>query len=321
MNLNSVIFRMERRIRASREYDEWVIRHKAPFCIRCTSAENLECHHIIDLYHMMLGLWKLYGDEKQAIEHGIAMHEDDLCEAVTLCHECHGKLHPGRQRSPKGDTRVEEWSVIPRGFQPGLAHSTRDSRKDALNLVALQTVFGIGWYILNGHMDCRMIDLNRRRLAQLLGKQPGTSFNLSLDRALPKLVRAGVLLGHHRKDNSVELHISPKWLADLQDNPWFVSLEDIRTGKMCVLVLRWFLGFQCRKRQYRIGLTKLRGHLGIRTAHMPMAAKAVKSACKDVSWAKIEIEHGVCTFTLKKRGATPIFSLRNLMDDSVEYGC
>jgi hypothetical protein len=310
---------LEARIRASKPYDDWVIRHKAAFCLRCSSRDMLECHHVIELYHVVLGLWKLYGDEDMVFQHTLAMHSEDMCESATLCDECHKKLHPARQAQPAGDTRTEEWSAVPRNITFRLAHSTRDSRPDALGLIAVQTLFAIGWYILNGKMDSRMLELNRRKLAKVIGKTPSTSFNKSLDRTLKSLESVGILLASHRAGNDIELHLSPDYLKTLTDNPWFVPMSDVRTSRMCILALKWFLGQQSRRKCYKIGMDKLCRHLGITTTHMPMAAKAVKEACEKIKWADLEIESGMCTFSLKRRGSVPIFSLRQVLADSVDY--
>jgi len=51
-----------------------------------------------------------------------------------------------------------------------------------------------------------------------------------------------------------------------------------------------------------------------------MAAKAIRESCELIKWADVEIESGMCSFELKKRGAVPIFSLRQILADSVDYG-
>jgi len=310
---------LEARIRASKPYDDWVLRHKAAFCLRCNSRDHLECHHTVELYHIVLGLWKLYGDEDHVYQHVLSMHSEDMCESATLCEECHKKIHPGRQPQPAGNTRTEEWSAIPRNITFRLAHSTRDTRPNALGLIAVQTLFAIGWYILNGKMDSRILELNRRKLAKVIGKTPSTSFNKSLTRALEALESNGILLASHSAGNDIELHIAPDYLESLTNNPWFVPLSDVRTSRMCVLALKWFLGMQSRRKHYKIGLDKLCGHLGITTTHQPMAAKAIREACELIQWADVEIESGMCSFALKKRGSVPIFSLRQVLVDSIDY--
>jgi hypothetical protein len=311
---------LEARIRASKPYADWVSRNKAAFCLRCGCRDNLECHHIVELYSVIRGLWKLYGNESDVYDHAIAMHENDSCEAATLCDECHNEFHPGRQPKPAGNARIEEWSAIPRNLKVKLAHSTRDTRSDALGLVAAQTLFGIGWHIMNGHLDTKILELNRRSFAKLIGKKACTSFNKSFAAGLKSLEKADILLGSHISGNNVELHLAPSFLKALSENPWFVPLVDVRTSRMCVLALKWFLGQQSKRKLYKIGLRKLCGHLGITTSHLPMASKAIKSACELITWTSVEIESGMCTFKIVKRRATPIHSLRQILTDSVNYG-
>ena len=320
MARNNTTRELEARVRSSRAYGDWVTRHKSSFCLSCGSSDNLECHHVVELYHVVLGLWKLYGNKEDVFEHAVIMHERDICEAVTLCRDCHKQTHTGRQPKRKADVRSEEWSAVPRSRKFVLAHSTRDRRPGALGLVGAQTLFGLGWYVLNGQMDSRIVEFDRKQLARLLGKSPCSSFYRSLDRALGSLEEAGVLLASHQDGSDVEAHMSPDYLDDMAENPWFVPLADIRTHRVCVLALKWFLGTQSKRRTYKIGLSKLCGHLGVRTRHLPMAAKAVRSACDDIPWAGVEIEKGMCSFELKKKGAVPIFSLRESLSDSVEYG-
>jgi hypothetical protein len=309
---------LERKLRASKVYQDWVERNRAAWCFRCNSDQKLECHHIISLYHTLLGIWNLYGDPTETLEHATAMHSDDRVECVTLCHKCHGKRHPGRIAvSSTTELRVHEWAAIPRVFWFDLAHSTKNQNKDALGLVGLQTLFGLGWYVISGRIDGNMVEFNRRRFAELLGKKPGTSFNKSLDKALRTLARLDVLAGKHRAGNHVEVHLSPAYMERLKVNPWFFPLEDIQTDSMCVLMLRWFLSHQCRRKFYRISLDKLRDNLGIQTDRPSMVLKTLQSACEHIPWTDLTYDKGTCHFELRRKSATPVFTLRQILADGL----
>jgi hypothetical protein len=287
--------------------------------MRCEATEHLECHHVIELYHIVLGLWKLYGDAEQVFQHALMLHNDDKCESVTLCNDCHGKAHPGRTAPTNQKIRTEIWTVIPRRFPVKLAHSTAHSR-DTIGLIGFQTVLGIGWHILNGDMESRIIEFNRRRFAELLDKEPCTSFNNSLEEAIRDLHRIHVIVASHRRGNNIEIHLSANYLQLLRENPWFMSVEDAKASQMCVLALKWFIGMQSNRKHYRIALNKLVVHIGITTKAPSMVAKAIRGACEKISWLSVEIEKGMCSFTIKRKGATPVFSLRQIFEDSLQQG-
>jgi hypothetical protein len=313
---------LEKKVRSSVSYAKWVARNKAAVCLTCGSTADLECHHVVDLYTYVVSLWKMYGDEKPTLAHAMASHDNDLIESVTLCSKCHSKRHPGRVTPDfRGPMQTGNWTAYPRNIRPPLSHSTCNKTDSSLGLVGFQVLLSLGWYVLNGHMDSRMVTLNRRSLAKMLGKNcPGTSFNKSLDDALRVLTKLDVLNGHHRRGNMVELHLSQAYLSNLEDNPWFMPMGDLKTPRMCVLTLRWFLGTQSNRRTYRIGLDKLKTHLGMTVKDDWMAAKAVAKACKETKWAKVEISQGMCLFSLSKKGALPVYSLRSTLQDSLKEG-
>jgi len=321
MSRFSQVRELERQVRASKPYHDWVKRNKTSSCLKCDSAEQLECHHVVELYHIILGLWKLYGNEAEVLRHATDMHDADMCESVTLCNDCHGQLHPGRSVSSEGqEPRIELWTTLPRNLEISLAHSKSDKRKDALGLIPFQTLLGLGWYILNGYMDSRMVEFNRRRFAELIGKSPCTSFNHAFDRAVRQLKRLGILLASHRRGNDVELHISKDYINLLIRNPWFFPLREVQTNNMCVLTLRLFLSMQSRRNRYRIGIEKLRGHLGVIDTDDYKTAQRLRKACEAINWATMSYDKGMCQFELQKRRAVPIHSLRRILDDSVQQG-
>lgn len=321
MGTFSQIRQLERQVRASKPYHDWVKRNKAQSCLKCETTDNLECHHVTELYHIILGLWKLYGNESEVLQHAIDMHAADMCESVTLCNDCHGSVHPGRSvQFQNQEAQIELWTTLPRNLNIPLSHSTKDRRKEALGLVSLQTLLGIGWYILNDHMDSRMVEFNRRRFAELLGKRPTDSFNHSLDRALRRLKQTNMLLASHRRANKVEIHISKDYLELLLRNPWFFPLREVATRNMCVLTLRLFLSTQGRRKTYRIGIAKLRKHLGMLDRDTYKTIERTQKACKAISWADMGYDKGICTFKLHRRPAVPIHTLRAMLDDAIQKG-
>jgi len=316
----SQIREIEQQIRASKSYHDWVRRNKASKCLKCDDSENLECHHVVELYHILLGLWKLHGDAAETLKHAMALHDSDMCEAVTLCAKCHTSLHPGRSTAtPTRAIHIDLWTTIPRNLSAPLAHAKTDKRRQAIGLLSLQTLLGIGWYVLNGHMESRIIEFNRRRFAEIIGKKACTSFNRRFDSALRQLKRVGILLATHRNKNHVEIHISKEYLDLLAKNPWFFPLGQVPTKNMCVLTLRLFLSMQSRKTRYRISLEKIRKHLGMLDKDNCKTAGRLRKACEAIPWAKFKCSESVCTFTMSKRKAVPIHSLRTMLDDSIEH--
>lgn len=312
---------LERRIRLSNAYSDWVQRNLASTCLCCGGTERLECHHVVALYSILHGLWKLYGDDPDKMyAHAIAMHDNDKCESSTMCTDCHAKRHPGRNTPRIRPIYTDDWTAVARNFNLNLFQSVGHKPRGHLRLIGFQTLLGIGWYILNGHLESRMLTFNRRRFAELIGKTPSTSFNSSLTEAVRDLKVAGVLYEYHISGNKVELHPSEEYLNMLAENPWFIPVRDIKTSKPCVLNLKWWLGMQSNRTIYRISLSKLVKHIGIQTTAPQMAAKALRLACKHIKWAKVVVDKGNCVFTLKKRGSTPIFSLRDRILDAVQKG-
>lgn len=311
---------MEKKVRSSQSYARWVERNKAVACYGCNATENLECHHVPDLYSVILGLWKIFGNEEEAVSHAISMHDDDRVENITFCSECHGKKHPGRSSATKYRYKIaaDNWTTIPRKIGFPFCHSTVAMTKHSVGLVGFQTLLAIGWYVLNGHTESKMLCLNRRRVAELIGKSAGTSFNRSFNNAIRSLSGLGILNAAHQNMNDVELHLSPDYLNRLRENPWFMPMDEVKTSNMCSLTLRWFLGTQSNVRTYKIGLDKLKTHLGITVRNDSMAVKAIRRACEEISWVKFGIHDGMCSFVISRRGATPIFQLRQVLNDSIE---
>jgi len=308
---------IERRVRASRAYASWVERNLAPACFRCDTDEDLEVHHIVELYHIVLGLWKLYGKMDATFEHVLAMHEDDRCEGVTLCRRCHKTKHPGRPtiRAVKKGSRPRPWTVAPRTLWAPFCHAYKGRPPNTVGLYDFQTLLGIGWYVLNGHMSERVLCLNSRRFAELIGKRPGTSFNRSFERAVGVLVRLGFLDGCHTNVSEVELHLGRRYLKALDENPWFFSLDEIKTARMSVLTLRWMLSTHMDV--YRATREKLVERLGMGVHTPAWVEKTMKESVAHVEGTSLVVKGDVYTFRMARQAPVPVHTLRQVLRDSL----
>lgn len=310
---------IEKEIRASMAYHDWVKIHKASQCIQCNSKENLNCHHIPSLMTLIREYYKVTADWQSVKNELINWHTFNMFDPVTLCSKCHSTIHMPTKKLSVDYQKVPAklWTAIPRNFNPVFAHSTQNRIKGSIGLVAMQTVIGLGWYILNGYLDSRMLTFHRRRFAELLYKTPGSSFNHSLDEALNELTTIGVIAGKHIKDNNVELHIEKDFLKSLHDNPWFIPIEELETSNMCTLALRLRLLCLSKRTYYSVGIDKLRDGLHIRTQQKFLVCRAIRKAMKEIKWAKMKVENDMFSFQLQLRGAPPIASLRHRLQDSI----
>ena len=130
----------------------------------------------------------------------------------------------------------------------------------------------------------------------------------------------GVLNAWHVEGPDVEIHLSEAYLEDLAANPWFMSVRDLRTSRMAVFTLRWFLSLQSNRWTYQIGLKKLAGHLGFVRTNPAFIQQVVTSSIDDVSWASVKFEDDIFTFKLRRRGSVPIWTLRDTIADSIQQG-
>lgn len=320
MNRVTEIREIERRVRASMAYHDWTMRNRSHACIVCDDEEHLQVHHVVELYHILLGLWKLYGDADMVVTHAIAMHIDDHCECVTLCKKCHDNLHPGRRIVNVKEVRVENWCTVPRHLPGPLLNHPSTAKERGFTLLGIQTLCGIGWYVLNGYMESRIVQFKRSEMAALLDKKAGTSFNNGLQRALYDLRDLGVLDAWHVHGPSVEVHLSRSYLSKLTELPWFLPMADVHTGKMPVFALRWYLNLQSGKKSCKIGRDKLPKHLYLKTRTPAFVEKCVQRACRATEWANAVFDDEFVTFKLKRRGAIPIWSLRSIVQEVVREG-
>lgn len=231
-------------------------------------------------------------------------------------------MHPGKRitRSKK-KVRIENWTTLPRQLPP-LINSTR-SDEEGLTLIGVQLLAGIGWHILNGKMDSKIVEFKASHICKLIGKKSaGSSFNKSFARAMTDLKDLNIINAYHKAGPDIEIHMSQDYLKDLSDLPWFISIEDIKTNKMPVFILKWFLGLQSGRRNYKIGRDKLVTHMGIKKTSKPSAVlEMTKKACNDIPWASCDYDgKQFFTFRLKQRGAVPIWTLRSTLRDSIKEG-
>ena len=321
MSRNKLIRETEHRVRASKAYADWVSRNKSHSCVTCDSSDDLEHHHIIDLYHILLGLYKFYGDWESTFKHAVAMHESDLTEGVTLCSTCHEKRHPGRiisnQDAPDPES-VHLWTVTPRTL--AAPFSQRQERQpDSICLIDFQLLFATGWYVLNKQCRSRIIQTTSSKLAKLLKKQNGTSWRASLTRSAESLRQIGYINAYHIDPNkNAELHVSHEYLDALNEQPWFFPLEEVPSPNMLALTLKWFLSCVSNRSRYAIGIHKLAGHLGAND-RMDKFGKRVIEACGPIRWVNCRIDaRQIARFTLRKRGAVPVHSMRLLLKEAIK---
>jgi hypothetical protein len=310
--------KVQKRIRASLVYTDWVERNLGLACIMCDSTKNLHVHHVTDLYYIVICLWKLYGDWDAVFDHSTARHQADLVDNVTVCRKCHKKLHPAKHTVNEATPeQIALWSVLPRHLGVKFKQGTKARHDGSIGLVPLQTMVGFGWYIMNEGVKDRIIEFDRRKFAKLLGKAPGTSFNKSLANSMHALVANNIVIAFMRTDNQYEVHLSPDYLKRIDKCPWFFPLEEATTKRMLVLTLRIFLSYQSIREVYRIGRKKLAGHLGVQTATASFIDKAALKAVEEIGWVDLTIQDNIYCFKIKRRGAVPIHSLRAIIGDSL----
>jgi hypothetical protein len=310
----------ERRVRASVHYPSWVERNMHARCLLCDSGSDLVVHHIIDLRTALRCLFALYGDWDNVVKHASAMHADDTCEGVTLCRKCHDGVHSGRRPRPppKASASNSNWTAAPRNLWSPFRTGTR-SRGHGLGLAAFQTLLGMGWHILGGQVDpeSRMVEFHKRRFADLLGREPGTSFNASLEGALASLTAEEYILGSAIIGNDVEVHLAPRYVDALLECPWFFPLEWIGASSMTTLALSWHLSHQGGRRSYMIGVDKLAERIGLSSLPHHRIVSSVTKSCGGLEWAKVSLRGEVFEFRLSETGSVPIHSLRSMLADSL----
>jgi 5-methylcytosine-specific restriction endonuclease McrA len=310
MNRYLQVRTIERRLRSSVQYSHWAERNRAGQCVRCGTGEGLEVHHVVELYHIILGLWKFYGEWEAVFKHALAMHEDNRAESVTLCLKCHGSIHPGRQATLTGkNLHIDDWCALPRNIKLNLVPGKKNHQRNEIGLLGFQVLLGLGWHLMHNHGD-RIVEFNWRRFSELLGKIPSASFRNGLNNALESLRQNQVIDDWVSEENIFEVHLSKAYLDETKNNPWFMPLADVKTSNMTVLMLRWFLGFQSSRKFYLIGREKLAKHLHLTTRTPSFTRHCLLSAARKISWVTVKENGKQFRFEFKKRGLVPIHSLR-----------
>jgi len=314
------IYYIDNKVRNLQEYFEWVLQNKGHACALCNSLDDLSLHHINKLTGTISSLMNFYIRDEDIVEELKFMHQNNQCPSITLCAECHEATHKRKIYSPNidydGEVRIQPWCIVPHPIGIPLCPSRSNCPPGAIGLVAFQTLCGIGYIILNGNMHSRIITINYRRFAELIGKKPTSSFINLFDNALKSLELAGVTVGHIRDGSEFEIHISSTYLKRIRDHYWFFSLKDVPSKSMVALSLKWLLSTKSKKHYY-VGLEKLCDRIGLSCKHPPMARKYLKEAVKHIRWISLTIDKNTCHFTQEMRGRTPIHSLRNILVDSL----
>lgn len=310
---------IERKIRTNLIYSQWVERNKSWGCNNCNGHDDLELHHITELYHIIMGTIKSFST-KDAIEYILSRHASDEIDSLTLCNNCHGKIHPNL-KNVHGHLNLNEvvnFVVFPRKFEFKFQQGKKNQDNTKVNLVCFQILLGFGYYILNDGLKGNILILDSRDFARKLDKTPGTSFNNSLISSLNILKNQNIVKSFDLNGRKLEVFITNDYLAKIDENPWFLSLQEIYTSKMSILTLKWFLSFQNRK-NYKISKDKICSHLCLTTTTPAYVKKTILEASKHIRWVKSNYEKGIFKFEISKNKGIPVYKLRTVLNHRLLY--
>lgn len=312
---------IEKQVRSSRAYSGWVKRNKHIACMTCNTDEDLDLHHMLELGALIRKYMKRLAYDEDVTREVKNLHANDQLPHMTLCRECHEQGHktsklPDNKPIPTGQLAAEPWCVIPHPIGIPLAPSRSHYPVGALGFIALQTLFGIGYHLLNDQFEDRICKVNYRRFAELIGKKPTTSFAKLLDGALRDLRLADMVAGHIRYGSMFEIHLTKDYLDKIRDNYWFVSINDVASKSMLSLSIKHILNTQ-KNRYYRISLEKLCIRTGLSCKNPSVARKYIRDAVKHISWVTVKIEGNNCDFTKKRHKYAPIHSLSEMLEDTL----
>ena len=321
----TIIKDIERQVRSSFVYHGWAERNLGLCCLQCQESKFLQVHHVPNLYQIVVAMWKLYGNFESTLEHVINLHEagtQNQPYGATLCSDCHHKIHKFDKTFfySNQEVQIADWAVLPREMPGPFLHNSKTERNNGLTLIATQILGVLGTLILDGHLEEQKISFNKRNIAKRVGKTPGTSFNASLERGIGHLKTYGIIKRWKEEGPSVTLEISKGYLEQLMKNPWFLPIKELKTKRMTVFALRWHLLHQSGKEQYKVNYEKLANHLCLSVRNPAFVSKCVQSSIEEISWTTSSFEDGMFTFKMKKRGATPIHSLRSRILSSIRDG-
>lgn len=333
------------RTRNSSVYPGWISNFRRSVCFKCgISWEDrpLHLHHLIPLRDILIAIFAMYRYPEEAFEHVLQLHEQGMVLCVTLCELCHFKLHNEKgftlipEKDVETDTRPinpSDWTCTFRGNKYVYDLTGRSTEPKHLSLSTHQLLLGLNWHILNGRMTSgRIIRLDYRETARLLGKidEQQTSIS-SFVRSLPKSIHRfhlnNIIVAHqgYKKDDrdkgpnvGTEFHLTKQHIANLQDNPWFIRMSDVR-GRQCSMpfALRLYLS-QFATKLKSIKLSTLAERLNYQSykhgkRHL---VRSLEKAIEQISWAKYIQKAGSDTLSFyMDRQPVPIHSLRKVLSE------
>jgi hypothetical protein len=315
MNEHSMNRKIEKKIRKTYAYSEWVKRNKSFNCIVCASEEKLHLHHVTDLSSMIYNTYKTFNWMSEVWEEVydiiLQLHENDMCHCITVCEQCHGNIHPTKKKYDRKETEliIDEWCIIPRNYN--FTFCQRGRKQGEVGYIALQTLFGIGWHLYQGNFENRKLEFGKYAFGQLLGKKKNSSqFNTSLQLALEDLSDLGIVEEFNINNKKSHLIISKEYITRIDKMPWFIRLSDVATSKSnSVLTLKTWLAFQS-SRIYKIRIERLAKHLNYNSTRATVV-RNVKSSVEQISWLSLEVKDGMFHFThQRKGGAVPVHTQR-----------
>jgi hypothetical protein len=314
MNEYSMSRKVEKKIRKTYAYSEWVKRNKSFNCIACAAESKLQLHHVTDLSTTIYNTYKSLKWMSEVWEEVydviVQLHENDMCQCITVCEECHGEIHPSKKSCDykKPELVVDEWCVIPRNYN--LTFCQRGRMQGQVGYIALQALFGIGWHLYQNNFKDRKLEFGKYAFGQLLGKKKNSSqFNTSLQLALEDLSDLGIIDEFNINNKKSYLIISKEYLANINKQPWFTRLSDVATSKSnSVLTLKLWLSFQSA-RLYKIRVERLAKHLNY-NSNKANIVRAVKNSTEHIPWSRLELKDGMFHFSIQRKGAIGIHTHR-----------
>jgi hypothetical protein len=318
---------IDREIRSTQAYDQWVLYNKALCCHICSCEDpaKLELHHNPDFHTIIRNEYRVLRDWALVKESLIAKHINNTIDCITFCKDCHDKFHGGRiNRSShvRKEAKTELWCVIPRNLDDMItrfSYSRKDKDPSALGLIPFQILLGIGWHVVNKEVVAKKIAVDIWDFARLIGKKAGTSWHKSFLDGLDSLKVLGFLDDYNCSiENSREftLTLSRLYTEETKLNPWFLPLISIKTKNMLTLVLTWYLCTKQTKQTHEIYVRNLATYLGVMDKRADHLGIRVQYAANPISLLKtIEVREGIqgkkFRFTMNMyKESTPIHTLR-----------
>lgn len=314
MKYDKRIEKIKDKIKKTTEYHKWRTRNKSNCCYLCSSSENLNLHHINSLeFHIRNLLFIL--DEEDCLQHLLELHKEDRIDCFTLCEKCHQqKTYYKKTNKNSKKIRKENWIVMPRILPGKILHHSKSCNENGLDLKDLKMLAVIGWSIINDYVDSNIICFKKIKTAKLLKMRPSKLFYDNILTSLNKLQKLNVIIAYEvTKNDQIEIHLSETFIKNIKESPWFIGIDDIITSKISVFVLKWFLGLQSNRKQYKIHYKKFSENIDLKTSTPSAVKKYTENAIKEISWASFHFDDPYLIFKMKNKGATPIYSLREIL--------